>query len=65
MAKTSPFDFIQQVRREMAKVAWPPRKETTVTTMMVVGFVFLAALFFLAVDQVLSHAVRLVLGIGG
>jgi preprotein translocase subunit SecE len=65
MAKTSPFDFIQQVRREMAKVTWPTRKETTVTTMMVVGFVFLAALFFLAVDQILSHAVRFVLGIGG
>ncbi|MGE0748522.1 MAG: preprotein translocase subunit SecE [Vicinamibacterales bacterium] len=65
MAKTSPFDFFQQVRREMAKVTWPTRKETTVTTMMVVGFVFLAALFFLVVDQILSHAVRLVLGIGG
>jgi preprotein translocase subunit SecE len=65
MAKTTPYEFIQQVRREVAKVTWPNRKETTVTTMMVIGFVFLAALFFLVVDEVLSVVVRYVLGIGG
>ncbi len=65
MAKTSPFEFIQQVRREVAKVTWPSRKETTITTIMVFIFVFLVAIFFFLVDQVLSYVVKLVLGLGG
>lgn len=65
MAKTNPVEFIEQVRRETSKVTWPTRKETTVSTVMVFIFVFLAALFFFLVDQVLAVAVRLVLGLGG
>ena len=65
MAKSNPIEFVQQVRREVAKVTWPSRKETTVTTVMVFIFVFLAAVFFFAVDQVLSVTVRAVLGLGG
>ena len=65
MAKTSPFEFIQQVRREVAKVTWPTRKETMITTIMVFIFVFLVAIFFFLVDQVLSYVVKLVLGLGG
>jgi len=65
MAKTSPFEFIQQVRSEVAKVTWPSRKETMITTVMVFIFVFLVAIFFFLVDQVLSYVVKLVLGLGG
>ena len=65
MAKTSPFELIQQVRSEVAKVAWPSRKETMITTVMVFIFVFLVAIFFFLVDQVLSYVVKLVLGLGG
>ena len=64
MAKSNPMEFVQQVRREVAKVTWPSRKETAVTTVMVFIFVFLAAVFFFLVDQVLSVAVRTVLGLG-
>ena len=64
MAKTSPAQFIRQVRQETAKVTWPTRKETAVTTMMVFIMVALAAVFFLIVDQVFSYIVGLVLGIG-
>ncbi len=64
MAKTSPAQFIRQVRQETAKVTWPSRKETLVTTMMVFIMVALAAVFFLIVDQVFSFVVGLVLGIG-
>jgi preprotein translocase subunit SecE len=53
------------VRQEVGKVTWPTRKETTVSTGMVFIFVFLAAVFFFVVDQVLSLVVRLVLGLGG
>ncbi|MGP1257213.1 preprotein translocase subunit SecE [Algihabitans albus] len=65
MAKVSPGQFIREVRQEVSKVTWPTRKETTVTTIMVFIFVFLAAIFFFVVDQALSWVVRLVLGFGG
>jgi len=65
MAKTNPFEFLQQVRAEGAKVTWPTRKETLITTAMVFVMVVLASVFFLLTDQVIQWGVRLVLGIGG
>ncbi len=64
MAKTNPAEFLQQVRNEGAKVTWPTRKETLVTTGMVFFMVIVASLFFLVVDQVCRFAVSLVLGLG-
>ncbi|MGJ3265609.1 MULTISPECIES: preprotein translocase subunit SecE [Salinarimonas] len=63
--KTTPFEFLQQVRQEGSKVTWPTRKETMVTTGMVFVMVLLAALFFLVVDQILRFGVGAVLGLGG
>ena len=65
MAKTSPQEFIRQVRQETSKVTWPSRKETMITTAMVFVLSTAAALFFLVVDQILQYGVRFVLGIGG
>ena len=64
MAKTTPAEFIQQVRQEVARVTWPSRKETMVTTAMVFVMVFNAAAFFFLVDQIFSAAVRLLFGLG-
>ena len=64
MAKTSATEFIQQVRQEVARVTWPTRKETMVTTAMVFAMVFVAAAFFFLVDQALSAGVRVVFGVG-
>jgi preprotein translocase subunit SecE len=64
MAKTSPFQFIQQVRQEVSKVTWPTRKETTITTIMVFIMVVLAAIFFLLVDWFLSNGIKFILGLG-
>ena len=64
MAKTSPFQFIQQVRQEVSKVTWPTRKETTITTIMVFIMVVMAAIFFLMVDQILSVGIKMILGLG-
>ncbi len=64
MAKINPIQFIQQVRQETAKVTWPTRRETMVSTGMVFVFVILAAIFFFLVDQVLSTGVRLIFGLG-
>ena len=65
MAKTNPGEFVQQVRREVSKVTWPSRRETMVTTMMVFIFVIISAVFFPIVDQILSHGVKFILGLGG
>jgi preprotein translocase subunit SecE len=64
MAKTSPTEFIDQVRAEAAKVTWPTRKETLVTTAMVFVMVVLAAIFFLISDQIIRFVVGLLLGVG-
>ncbi|MFM8746184.1 MAG: preprotein translocase subunit SecE [Aestuariivirga sp.] len=63
MAKTNPFEFLQQVREEGAKVTWPTRRETMISTLMVFIMVAIASLFFLAVDAVLHRGVQWVLGI--
>ena len=55
---------MQQVRQEIAKVTWPSRKETMITTIMVFVMSVVAAIFFLLVDQVLSVTVKLILGLG-
>jgi len=64
MARTNPFEFLQQVRTEVSKVTWPTRRETVITTIMVISMSIAAALFFLAADWVLSNVVTLVLGWG-
>jgi preprotein translocase subunit SecE len=52
---------MQQVRQEAEKVTWPTRRETLITTVMVMIMVALAAVFFLGVDAILSRIVNLVL----
>lgn len=64
MAKTSPAQFVREVRQELQKVTWPSRKELVATTLSVVAMSALAALFFFLVDQLLGWIVQLALGIG-
>jgi preprotein translocase subunit SecE len=64
MTRTSPTEFLRQVREEVSKVTWPSRKETAVTTGMVFVMVSLAAIFFFVVDQLLNFGVRAILGMG-
>ncbi len=65
MAKTSPAEFVRQVRQEVSRVTWPTRKEVSVTTIMVFIMVTVLSIFFLLVDRVLSFGVRQILGLGG
>jgi preprotein translocase subunit SecE len=65
VAKTNPLEFLQQVREEGAKVTWPTRRETMISTAMVFIMVAIASLFFLAVDAVLYRGVQWVLDIAG
>ena len=64
MAKTNPFEFLQQVRAEGSKVTWPSRKETLITTGLVLAMSALAAVFFLVVDQVIALGMRSLFGMG-
>jgi len=64
MAIGNPFKFLQEVRAETAKIVWPSRNETMVTTIMVLIMVVLASLFFLAVDQLLGFGIGSLLSVG-
>jgi len=58
MAKTSPAEFINQVRAEARKVVWPSREETIRTSIFVFILTLILSLFFLAVDSAFGAAVR-------
>ena len=62
-SKSNPFTFLQQVRAETAKVKWPSRRETSISTVMVLIMVVLASAFFFAADQVMAWAISLILNI--
>jgi preprotein translocase subunit SecE len=61
VARTSPGEFIRQVRAETAKVHWPSRKETVATAIMVMIMTLLLAFFFFGVDAFFSSMVRFLL----
>ena len=60
----NPFQFIEEVRQETAKVTWPTWKEVWITTAMVLVMVAATSVFFLLVDMVIGHVVRFVLRLG-
>ncbi|NMJ40483.1 preprotein translocase subunit SecE [Roseomonas sp. JC162] len=64
MAKLDPAQFVREVRQEVARVTWPSRKETLVTTGLVLALSALAAVFFLVTDQLIQLVMRLVFKIG-
>ena len=63
MAKTSPVEFIQQVRAETRKVSWPSRRQTIMTGVMVMIMTLLLAIFFFVIDSGFEALVKLLLGL--
>ena len=63
MAKFNPFVFLQEVRSEGQKVTWPTRRETMITTLMVLAMVLIASLFFVSIDQIIRLAVAFVIAV--
>ncbi|MDO9362874.1 MAG: preprotein translocase subunit SecE [Sphingopyxis sp.] len=57
MAKTSPAEFINQVRAEARKIVWPTGRETVQTTIMVIIMMTILSLFFFGVDTVFNAIV--------
>ncbi|MFZ6762714.1 preprotein translocase subunit SecE [Roseomonas sp. WGS1072] len=64
MAKLDPAGFIRDVRQEVSRVTWPTRKETLITTGLVLALSALAAVFFLATDKLIQLAMSLLFGFG-
>ncbi len=65
MAKTTPIEFIRQVQAETRKVVWPDRRQTVMTSVMVIIMTSLLALFFLATDSVFDAIVKALLSLAG
>ena len=63
VAKTTPLEFIRQVRTETAKVVWPTGRETVMTGVMVVIMTTVLALFFLSVDSIFNAVVKALLSL--
>ena len=61
MARTSPGEFLRQVRSEAGKVVWPNRQETTRTAIFVGVMMTILAVFFLGVDQLFGWIMRMLL----
>lgn len=61
MATTNPMQFIQQVRTEVGKVAWPSRREVVLTTVMVFVMAALTATFFSVIDVLIKFGLTYVL----
>ena len=60
--KIGAAEFLRLTRAEIGRITWPTRKETTMTTVMVFVMVAILSLFFFLVDQILSYAIKALLG---
>ena len=63
--RTSPQKFIQEVRQEARKIAWPSWKETWITSVMVFIMVAFTSLFFFVVDGGAAFLVSNLLKLAG
>ena len=45
--RTSPALFVRQVRQELQKVTWPPRKDTLISSAIVILLIILLSIPFL------------------
>jgi preprotein translocase subunit SecE len=63
-SKTNPLAFLRQVRSETSKITWPSRRETMISTIMVLVMVVFASLFFFAADQLIGWILGYVLNTG-
>ena len=61
--KTSPALFVRQVRQELQKVTWPTRRDTFISSLIVILLIFYFP-FFLLSDQVWSFSIKKIIEIG-
>lgn len=61
--KTSPGEFVAQVRAETNKIVWPTREETVRTAIFVFIFMVMLSAFFLGIDSIFGAIVRALIGL--
>ena len=64
MAGFNPVGYLRDVRQEIGRVTWPSRKETLITTGLVLALSAVAAVFFLVTDWLIQLLMRLLFGFG-
>ena len=64
MSKTSPAQFVRQVRQELKRITWATRKDTLFATITVLIMVVIASAFIFLVDLLLSNIVEFILSFG-
>ena len=62
--KTSLAQFVRQVRQEILKVTWPEKKDTLISSAIVIILIILFSLFFLLTDQIWSFSIKKIIQIG-
>ena len=55
--KTSPAEFLNQVRTEARKIVWPTREETVKTAIFVFIMMLILSIFFLGIDSIFGAIV--------
>ena len=63
VAKSSPIEFMNQVRAEARKIVWPTGRETMITALMVVLMTGTLGIFFFGIDSLFGWIVRMLLGL--
>ena len=63
MAKTSPGEFLRQVRAEASKVVWPSRQETVTTAIFVAIMMVILSVFFLGIDTLFGKIMQWLLSL--
>jgi len=63
--KTNPAQFVRQVRQEMSKVTWADKKDTFISSVIVIVLIILFSIFFLLTDQIWSFVIKKIIQIGG
>ena len=59
----NPIKFVQQTRAEIAKVVWPTRRETMLTTAMVFLMATILAIFFSLIDILIRYGLEVILSL--
>ena len=62
--KINPAVFVRQVRQELQKVTWPQRRDTFMSSGIVILLIILFSLFFLLTDQIWSFSIKKIIQIG-
>ena len=62
--KTNPAQFVREVRQELSRVIWPQRRDTLISSAIVILLIAVFSLFFLLTDQIWSFMIKKIISIG-